>query len=216
MVTWNNQDLLDKCLSSLYESHDVYPFKLLVVDNYSNEETKKLLEKYKNIFPDMEIIYNTENVNYVKGLNQCLQATNTEYFCTIQQDMSFPNKDWLAYMMNRLPKRDKSFVYVHQIRPKTNKRVNAHSFIIKTSVYKDLEIDTNYTLTCEDFDMYIKMNLLEFDIYLSDGPHVFHDVEVIRKLRVNTYDQEVADQKIFFDKYPKGFDGHNPKRLHHL
>ncbi len=102
IVTYNNKELLDKCLASVIRSSEniEYQTVIAVVDNNSNDGTDLLLnEKYRN-----KILYirNKENYGLAKALNIGIEAVkDVEYLMLMNDDVELFD-DTLNLMINRL------------------------------------------------------------------------------------------------------------------
>ncbi len=84
--SYNTKDLLDRCLSSIYISllKSKLAFEIIVVDNASNDDTRKLLkEKYPRVIK----IFNKQNSGYGKANNQGIKDAKGEYVLLLNSDI---------------------------------------------------------------------------------------------------------------------------------
>ena len=81
LVLYNQAHLSLLCLRSLLDHSDV-PIELIIVDNASSDKTGKLLAK----IDDVSIIRNDENLGFVKGVNQGVEATQSDYILLLNND----------------------------------------------------------------------------------------------------------------------------------
>lgn len=81
LVFYQQAHLSYLCLQSLLEFADV-SYELIIVDNNSTDETTRLLEKIGNV----QIIRNTENLGFVKAVNQAGDIANGEYILLLNND----------------------------------------------------------------------------------------------------------------------------------
>lgn len=197
LVTWNNEDLLEKCLKTLYNTFNNYPFKLVIVDNNSNNKVKDIINKYTDKYP-INVIYNNENKNYVYALKQALKEVDTKYTCTIQTDMEFPNDDWLADL--RYEYEEDNMLFIRQRNDK--QEVYGFCFFINTCIYTSIGVDTDYVLCCEDWDFIRRFIESGRKIVRSNSDNfVIHHTLVIRHKRNNTSDIEKKDQETYRKKW---------------
>ena len=49
IVTWNSEEYIEKCITSVIESTRTIAHEIIIVDNYSNDTTRKIIKKYKKI-----------------------------------------------------------------------------------------------------------------------------------------------------------------------
>jgi len=66
IVNWNTRDLLRRCLASVYASEGDFSYRVLVVDNASNDESAAMVERE---FAPVDLIANSENVGYPRANN---------------------------------------------------------------------------------------------------------------------------------------------------
>jgi GT2 family glycosyltransferase len=83
IVNWNGEKFLDICLASL-RAQTYKNFEVIVVDNFSTDNSIKFLEK--NYLDFVKIIKNTENFGFAKGNNIGIQAANGELIITLNND----------------------------------------------------------------------------------------------------------------------------------
>lgn len=83
IVTWNNENLINQCLDSIYRHCDDI-FEIIVVDNNSTDNTiKNIIDReYKNI----KVIESKENLGFAKANNKALETINTKYICYLNPD----------------------------------------------------------------------------------------------------------------------------------
>lgn len=93
MCTYNRFNLTKRMLENLFKTTTDSPYRLLIVDNGSKDETKEQLEPIlKEAKVDYHIHYNPENKGIAVGRNQGLLmadkfAPDDEYLCTIDNDV---------------------------------------------------------------------------------------------------------------------------------
>lgn len=104
-VTYNRCHLTKLTFESLFKSlHS--PFRLIIVDNGSTDDTYNYLVNLKNqlknnnLCKSYDVCFNQENYGIGGGRNQCLKIANQyndPYLSTIDNDVDFSKNDnWLA------------------------------------------------------------------------------------------------------------------------
>jgi GT2 family glycosyltransferase len=84
------------CLDSI-EKNTKYPYKVLVIDNGSKQETLSYLNKIKKS-EKIDIIFNKSNLGWVKAVNQGLFYSGSSYVCVMNNDtIVYPG--WLQQMV---------------------------------------------------------------------------------------------------------------------
>ena len=95
---WNQWSLTRACIASVYEKTGI-PFRLILIDNGSEEEGRKGLEEMaRDPSRDVLLLRNEENLGYVKAVNQGLAASSAPYVCLLNNDVVV-TEGWLEKMM---------------------------------------------------------------------------------------------------------------------
>jgi len=97
-AVWNNLELTKSCIDSIIKNTDV-DYRLIIIDNASNDKTKKYLEELK----DKEgrrvlLIRNESNLGFIKAVNQGMRLSESPYICLINND-TIVTKEWLGEMI---------------------------------------------------------------------------------------------------------------------
>jgi len=94
---WNLWDVTRECVDSL-ERHTGYPYRLIVIDNCSDSPTREYLEGLKGHIKGMILIRNSENLGFVKAINQGIAVADSEYLCILNNDTVL-TRGWLEEMV---------------------------------------------------------------------------------------------------------------------
>jgi GT2 family glycosyltransferase len=90
--------LLDKCLESLLQT-DYLKFEIVFVDNNSTDGSIEYLrKKFSN--PRLKIVSLEKNYGYAEGANIALKFASGDVIGILNNDMFFPEKDWLKKIVN--------------------------------------------------------------------------------------------------------------------
>ena len=90
ILSCNTLELLQLCISSIYEYTEAGTYEIIVVDNASEDGSAEWLKEQKNL----RCIYNGENLGFPKGCNQGLEiATGTELL--LLNSDTVVTKNWL-------------------------------------------------------------------------------------------------------------------------
>lgn len=96
---WNMKVLTEQCLNSIIR-HTKFPYRILIVDNASDDETRSYLEDFsKRQDVRTLLIRNEENLGYGKAANQGMRASDAEYICILNND-TLVTDNWLKEMVN--------------------------------------------------------------------------------------------------------------------
>jgi len=87
ILTYNSASYIKPCLDSVYmQSHQ--GFEVIVVDNGSKDKTVNLI---KEIYPQVILIENKNNLGACKGRNQGIEAAHGEWIVTLDCDIILKN-----------------------------------------------------------------------------------------------------------------------------
>lgn len=128
VVTYNNQDYLDKCISSLVEQRTKYSFSIIVVNDGSTDHTATMLTDWTQRFPNIQVI-KCPHGGVAKARNIGLGASNARYISFVDAD-DYVEKDYVEGLMNPASK------YNADIVEGSYRTINkAEKFINKTDLH---------------------------------------------------------------------------------
>lgn len=98
LLSWNHPECTRPCVESILANTKV-PSRLVIVDQHSGEETAGYL---KSLRPTpsvrIEILWNTANVGYPRGMNLGLKKAAAPYVCFLNNDILVP-PGWLEELL---------------------------------------------------------------------------------------------------------------------
>ncbi|MDP2922103.1 MAG: glycosyltransferase family 2 protein [Candidatus Omnitrophota bacterium] len=96
---WNLKDYTQQAVESIIKNTD-YPYRLIIIDNGSEKETKEYLESLKSDkrLPGYILIRNEKNQGYTIATNQGMEISDTSYVCLHNND-TIVCKGWLSEMV---------------------------------------------------------------------------------------------------------------------
>ena len=98
VVVWNEPDTTKACLDRII-TYTSAPYRLIIIDNNSEAETKQYLESFAaNHQNAVNLIRNEENSGYLKAANQGLRASSAEYKCLLNND-TLVTDGWLGELI---------------------------------------------------------------------------------------------------------------------
>lgn len=100
IVTYNNIDTIEKCISSILECSCKYKIKLFLIDNGSIDGTVETIEKN---YPEVIIIRNLDNVGFGRGHNQIIPFLQEGYHFVINPDI-YVEQDVIATLVDYMYK----------------------------------------------------------------------------------------------------------------
>jgi len=103
IITYNNLEDTKRCLESIKLNTDKTPYRLIFVDNGSNDGTIDFLKKV----PNSILIENSENRGFVKAMNQGFDQVTAKYTVWLNNDV-IVTSNWLEILINHLEKNPKA------------------------------------------------------------------------------------------------------------
>jgi len=99
MPVWNEPDVTKECVESIIK-HTHYPYRLVIIDNASDEPTRDYLAGLKDSKDiNLELIRNEENLGFVKAVNQGIKFSDASYICIMNND-TIATDGWLDTMIS--------------------------------------------------------------------------------------------------------------------
>lgn len=141
---WNQLETTRECLESIVRNTRC-PYRLILIDNASRGDTKSYLEAFSRDLAaqgkaEALVIRNSENLGFVKAVNQGLAASSAPYVCVMNND-TIAAPGWLENMIG--------FAERHPDAGLLNPQCDGHG---------DRSIDEHAALLARDKDAYMEMN----------------------------------------------------------
>jgi O-antigen biosynthesis protein len=97
ILTRDGADHLRRLLPAL-ERTSYRPFEVIVVDNASGEESRRLLADWSPDF-EVQVLRNEYNATFSAGNNQAAEAASGEYLLLLNDDVEPIDADWLGHLV---------------------------------------------------------------------------------------------------------------------
>jgi GT2 family glycosyltransferase len=159
---WNQLDFTRECIEHILKNTK-YPYRLILVDNASDEDTKKYLEGIKNKIAGTILVRNEENAGFIKAVNRGLRLSDSPYICIMNND-TLPAPGWLERMIG--------FSEAHPDAGLINPQCNGHGNMSIDEYSKALERNKGLYMEmnqCQGFCMLMKRRLMEKIGYLDES-----------------------------------------------
>ncbi len=202
IVSWNTQELLGRCLNSIYHNTNKLRLEVLVVDNASRDGSAEMVKKE---FPQARLVENKENLGFARGNNQGFSRARGEYVLILNPDTEVVS-DALLQMVGylklnkevgavsgRLIYPDGTFQRYYSRFP-TILSILTRWFLPRTIAYK-LKPTRDYLMLDDDFGKEIEVPqpagsclMVRRDLFLEEGfmdeqfPLFFNDVDLCRRV----------------------------------
>ena len=102
---YNGKELLYNCINSIYQNIDIKNFEIIVVDNGSTDDS---VHNIKQLFSEVVIISNQNNVGYSGGCNIGAQSAQGKYLLFLNNDTEH-SKGWIEKLVNFLDSHPDTF-----------------------------------------------------------------------------------------------------------
>lgn len=176
---WNQLKLTKECLESI-ANKTKYPYRLIIIDNASDDKTREYLESVKAKF-NTHLIRNEDNLGFVKAVNQGLRVSTAKYICVMNND-TIAAEEWLSEMVSIA----ESAKEIGLVNPSSNnlgqhmKGGSLDDYAAGLRIYKGQYIEMG---SCIGFCMLIKREVFDKIGYLDDVYHEgnFDDTDYSRK-----------------------------------
>ena len=161
---WNNPEFTKACVEQLVKVTR-YPYRLVIIDNASAEETKTYLEGLERKNKSVTLIRNEQNMGFVKAVNQGLKISDAPYVCVLNND-TLPGKGWLTEMI-RFAEENQGVGLVNPLckgHEEPHMTVDDYAgFVAARNKGKFMEMNQ-----CQGYAMLIKRELIEKVGYLDE------------------------------------------------
>ena len=104
---WNQPKETKICLDSIIRNTG-FPYNLLIIDNASQDRTKKIIEEFKESHPELniKIVNNETNEGFIKAVNKGISISREKYISILNND-TVVTEGWLSEMARILDENPK-------------------------------------------------------------------------------------------------------------
>ena len=99
IVTWNNLELTQACIESVFADTGYTNIEVIVVDNASSDDTVAYLEYVAASEPRLRTLAQSENLGFAAGNNVGIGEASGEYICLLNND-TIVTRGWLRTLVN--------------------------------------------------------------------------------------------------------------------
>ena len=154
MPVWNELEHTKECIKSV-RNLTSHPYRLIIIDNNSDDETKDYLARFAQSENRATLIRNEENLGFIKAANQGLRISDGPYICLMNND-TVATAGWLSNMVAIAESNPK----IGLVNPRSESpgSVSLEEYAEMLSQNKGLYIETNQ---CMGFCMLIKREVID-------------------------------------------------------
>lgn len=119
--TKNSAEVLDKCLSSIYNKTDYKNYEIIVIDNNSDQESLfNLLDNYKTKYKNFSSYRYECEFNYSYLNNEGVKLSTGDFIVLLNNDTEVISSDWLKTMVGYASQKHIGCVGVELLYPSNN------------------------------------------------------------------------------------------------
>jgi GT2 family glycosyltransferase len=85
IVTWNNEDDINDCITSIFEQNN-NEIEIVCIDNNSTDKTKEFIRNYISTKNNITLIENSENTGFTFATNQGIAASKGDFIFLLNPD----------------------------------------------------------------------------------------------------------------------------------
>ncbi|MEM2465504.1 MAG: glycosyltransferase family 2 protein [Candidatus Bathyarchaeia archaeon] len=202
ILNWNGEKCIRDCLDSVLRTE--YPsFEVIVVDNASTDGSKDLI---KNLYPQVKLIENRENLGWCIGNNIGIKEAKGDIIVLLNND-TIVDKNWIKEIVNEARNPDVGVIGCRLYFPNTNVIQSFGFRKISLEIYENIgggQVDNGQLNDIRDVDyvsgaaMAIKMEVLEKVGLLDPNLNAFHtDVDLCLRAKKAGYRVVMSNAKVY-------------------
>ena len=149
MITYNHESFIEKAIESIMEQKTDFDFELIIGEDYSKDNTRKIIQEYCDKYPNIKLIDRGKNVGSTFNFIDTLDRATGEYVAMMdgddymlpgklqkQVDFLDSNKDvvMVAHQMNLLDEKTNLKTKI-QDAPFIKERYSIEDFISKGTLF---------------------------------------------------------------------------------
>ena len=201
---WNHPEFTRSCIEGLLKNTR-YPYKLLLIDNGSERETKNYLENLKKENANIKLLRNAENLGFIKAVNQGLALSDAPYVCILNND-TVPGVAWLTELVEFAEKHPDVGLLNPLCSGHSRQSLTVEAYageILRSGKGKFMEMNQ-----CQGFCMLIKREVIDKIGYLDEhfGIGGFDDTDYSMRAHLAGYKCVCVYSSYVYHEEHKSFD----------
>jgi GT2 family glycosyltransferase len=133
VLTYNNLQFTQMCLSSVLAATEYPEYEVIVVDNGSSDGTPEQLVELASVHPNVRVVLNDSNLGFAAGNNRGLAAARGDVLVLLNND-TIVARGWLTRLIRHLADPD-----VGAVGPVTNRTGNEAQILSSYDGYGEFE-----------------------------------------------------------------------------
>lgn len=161
---WDQLEFTKSCIDHIL-NYTRYPYRLILIDNGSDIETKNYLENLKQAQKtEINLIRNNKNLGFVRAANQGLEISKAPYVCILNND-TLPGTGWLTELVEFAEKHPDAGLLNPLCNGHVQRNLSVNEYAKMVSSNKDKFMEMNQ---CQGFSILIKRGLIDKIGYLDE------------------------------------------------
>lgn len=94
--SYNQEKYISETINSALAQQTSFPYKIIITDDFScKDRSKEVIQKYARKHNNIEALFAYENKGYLANVLRAVEKTNTKYFCLLDADDYWMDRDFL-------------------------------------------------------------------------------------------------------------------------
>lgn len=174
VVTYNQENYIAECLESLVTQKTNFKFEIIVGEDCSTDNTRKIVQEYAKKYPDLIVpLFYKSNVGAIENIKQVYQLARGKYIAHMDgDDLALANK-----LQKQYEKMEEGFaICSHNVCSiNVNNNIDSNFWNFNEAVYDWRYYLKNLPFFAHSSKMFVREHLVDF----------------LQKLERNTYDFEL-------------------------
>ncbi|MBO0588603.1 glycosyltransferase [Sporosarcina sp. E16_8] len=149
-ITYNHEDYIADAIESFLMQKTNFDFEILIGEDCSTDDTKKIVERYANQYPEkIRVITSAQNVGFRKNSQRIFENSKGKYIAECEGDDYWTDPYKLQKQVDYLEQNPEcTFCFHNAVLVKANKKVipGVQTHLIKKSNYYFHGGDSNYSV----------------------------------------------------------------------
>ena len=227
--TKDHRELLEKCLTSIYEKTTYKNFEVIVVDNNTTDvDALEYLEKIKTQYKNLRVIVDKQEFNFSKINNDAIKTLDTDYVLLLNNDTEIITPKWITIMVGYAMQKHIGCVGVKLLYPDNTVQhagvilglggIASHAYVTEDretiGYYARLQIPYNYSANTAACLMVSKEKYDEVGGLNEDLKVAFNDIDFnIKLLEKGYYNVFLPQVELYhYESRSRGFDKKGEKK----
>lgn len=104
-ITYNHEQYISEAINSFLMQETDFPFEIVIGEDCSTDNTRKVVEKYKEMYPNIiKLIVSENNVGMLANVQRTMEACIGEYMALCEGDDYWTDKNKLQIQVEQLKK----------------------------------------------------------------------------------------------------------------